>query len=243
MFAEYLGNEAYVLPANYAPKKSSFVPHIFTDAELKSLFQSADNLTIKGGRDPFLRKVAPVILRLLYTCGLRPIEARLLKRDNINFSTGEALIMGKGHRERSVVMSDDMLSLCKQYDACRLAKVGRGENFFVCSDGTEVDRRQLQSIFTRCWRLANPGVPAHLLPQARPYDLRHRYASTVLQKWLDEGRDLYAMLAYLRAYMGHNDLSATAYYIHILPEHLLKSPGVAWDKLDRLVPEVTVWED
>ena len=74
------------------------------------------------------------------------------------------------------------------------------------------------------------------------YFFRHRYASTVLQKWLSEGRDLYAMLPYLSAYMGHEDFSYTAYYIHLLPENLLNSAGVDWSVIDAVNPEVDVWK-
>ena len=39
------------------------------------------------------------------------------------------------------------------------------------------------------------------------------------------------MLPYLRAYMGHEKFEDTAYYIHILPDRLLKSPGVDWESI------------
>jgi len=45
------------------------------------------------------------------------------------------------------------------------------------------------------------------------------------------------MLPYLRAYMGHEELSETAYYIHILPENLVKSAGVDWAALNNLLPD------
>jgi integrase len=72
------------------------------------------------------------------------------------------------------------------------------------------------------------------------YDLRHRFASAVLNRWIDEKRDLYAMLPYLRAYMGHSDLSATEYYVHLLPENLVKSDGINWAALESVIPEVGV---
>lgn len=48
-----------------------------------------------------------------------------------------------------------------------------------------------------------------------------------------------AMLPYLRAYMGHDRLDETAYYIHILPENLVKSSAIDWDAFNRMFPEVT----
>jgi integrase len=89
--------------------------------------------------------------------------------------------------------------------------------------------------------MANPNMHTDDLPHVRVYNLRHRFASAVLNRWLDEGRDLYAMLPYLRAYMGHGTLSETAYYIHILPENLRKSPGIDWRVFDEMIPEVEEW--
>ena len=51
-----------------------------------------------------------------------------------------------------------------------------------------------------------------LLPSVRVYDLRHRFATAVLNRWLDEKKDLSSRLPYLQTYMGHKDLEATAYY-------------------------------
>jgi len=36
--------------------------------------------------------------------------------------------------------------------------------------------------------------------------------------------------------MGHNSLNETAYYIHILPENLSKTPAVNWDVFENMFP-------
>jgi len=242
VFARYLGGDSYVLPRSAIPKKQTFTPYILTDVELAALFKATEN--VKGIHDPFLRETASVLWRLLYTCGLRPREGRLIKYNDICFQSGEILVTkAKRSKERIVVMSDDMLDMCKSYRIRRLAVTGHNEYFFVNGKGSSLEAFQLFFLFRRCWEQANPDTPPHLLPNLRQYDLRHRYASAVLQKWLDEGRNLYAMLPYLRTYMGHERFTDTAYYIHILPENLLKSPGIDWDKLDSIVPEVGIWED
>jgi integrase len=242
LFAEYLGNGAYILPAHYASKKSTFNPHIFTNDELSALFSAIDRLKPDYGRDPFVCIVAPVLFRLIYTCGLRPGEARRLKHQNINFDTGEILITEtKAHRERIVVMSDDMLNMCREYNSKRNLISQNSEYFFVSSDGKILSTDVFSRLFNRCWSDAHPDIPAKELPHIRPYDLRHQFASDILHKWLDEGRDMYAMLPYLRTYMGHENFAATAYYIHLLPEKLFKSPGVEWETLDSLMPEVDIW--
>lgn len=250
LFGKYLcalGADAYVLPSGYVPFKSEFTPRILEDAELNALMQAADSLVdrpVNYLSDPNSAKVMPVLMRILYTCGLRPNEGRMMKRSDINFETGEVLIKKtKCRKERIIVMSDDMLALCKKYDEWRTAASVDSEFFFSRSDNTPFNASWLYNTVRTCWRLANPEIPRAELPPFRPYDLRHRFASAVLHKWINGSRDLYAMLPYLRAYMGHADIESTAYYIHILPESLLNSPGVDWDKLDTIVPEVSVWEN
>jgi len=240
--ALYMGNGSYIVPHKITPKDPKYVPHILTDDELSRLFVSADN--IKGRTDQSYKLMFPTLLRLMYTCGLRPNEARLIKRKNINFDTGEILIeKTKTNRERVIVMSDDMLEQCRKYDITRTISDPQSEYFFVRTGDAPISGKQLVEVFNRCWKQANPGVPANMLPRVRAYDLRHRFASTVLQKWLSEGRDFYAMLPYLRAYMGHKYFSSTAYYIHLLPEHLLNSPGVDWNAIDAVTLEVDIWRN
>lgn len=242
VFAKYLGNGAYILPMNTIPRKLGYTPYILTDDEMAAFFSTVE--TFDNRQDPFLRETVSVLWRLLYTCGLRPREGRLIKCSDICFRTGEILVSkAKRSKERIVVMSNEMLELCRLYDVRRSAVASDCEYFFVSGNGTALKADQLNRWVKCCWAQANPGVPPHLLPNLRQYDLRHRYASTVLQKWLDEGRNLYAMLPYLRAYMGHERFADTAYYLHILPENLLKSPGVDWERLDAIVPGVEVWQD
>ncbi|MBQ7922109.1 MAG: integrase, partial [Clostridia bacterium] len=100
-----------------------------------------------------------------------------------------------------------------------------------------------ENILKICYRNANPEISAERLPRVRVYDLRHRFASATLCRWLDEGKNLYNMLPYLRTYMGHKSLSQTAYYIHILPENLLKSCSIDWSKLDNIIPEDNIWDE
>ena len=243
LFGKYLvavGRDAYILPEGYVSHKSVPTPHIFTDSELAALFFASDSLPNRNVNDAV---IAPVLFRLIYTCGLRPNEGRELECANISLDSGEIFITKtKRKKERLVVMSGDMLTLCKKYDETRKSIDANGAFFFPSQDGKAYGEQKLDRLFKKCWAIANPHVPPDELPSVNTYNLRHRFASAVLNRWLDEGRDLYAMLPYLREYMGHRHMSETAYYIHILPENLLKSAGIDWAALESLVPEVSSWQ-
>jgi site-specific recombinase XerD len=178
-----------------------------------------------------------VLFRLIYTCGLRPNEGRELLTDKINFDTGEILITKtKRHKERIVVMSDDMRDYCEAFNNAR-TQAGSAAYFFTGQDGLLITCSRLNAVLNDCWHLANPRVDD--LPSIRVYDLRHRFASAALVRWINEGKDLHAMLPYLSAYMGHDTLTETAHYIHILPENLVKSSGINWAVFDDILPEVS----
>ena len=62
-------------------------------------------------------RIVSVIFRMIYCCGLRPVEARRLRREDVNLFDGTVNILeSKGHKDRIVVLSEDMRELCRNYD-------------------------------------------------------------------------------------------------------------------------------
>ena len=220
-FAKYLcaiGEEAYILPEKYAPLKSRAAAYLFTDIELAALFVSIDQLP-PTKKEPFLNEIAPVLFRLIYTCGLRPNEGRELLAENINLDTGEILITHtKRNKERFIVMSNDMLDFARKYDLRRKVFGCGNPYFFPSASGGAMTTETVYSTFNRAWSHAD--LAGKYPGKVRIYDLRHRFASACLNRWLDHGENLMAMLPFLHAYMGHSTLSETVYYIHILPENI-----------------------
>ncbi|NCB27763.1 MAG: integrase [Bacteroidia bacterium] len=245
-FALYLkgmGKEAYVIPTFLFREKSSFAPYIPTSHELSSFFEATDSMTPWVNCDKFAPYIAPVIFRLMYTSGLRPQEACELEDRDVNLLTGEIKIRkNKRKKERIIMVSDDMLRLLNEYVGDRAHIFVRTPFFFPRTDGSHYTSQQLGKLCDKCWAQANPDKSPSELPRLRPYDFRHTFASAVLQKWINEGKDLYVMLPFLRAYMGHEHFEDTAYYIHILPERLISSSGVNWDAIDSVMPEASVWD-
>lgn len=243
-FATYLnsiGKAAYVLPERFAAGRSIFVPYIFTDEEMSALFHEID--LYQYPKDPFRPVALSVYFRLTYTCGLRPNEGRNLKKQDVDLDTGEIRILNtKMQKSRIVVMSDDMLSLTRKYMTLRNMMRPESEYLFPSPDGTAYAADLLQRRFKRSFALANPHIPQEFLPPVRVYDLRHRFATAVLNRWIDEKQEVNSRLPYLRTYMGHRDIAATAYYIHLLPEQLVKSAGIDWESMGQIFPRAELWE-
>lgn len=236
VFLKYLsacGLECYVLPPNFMPKVVRYTPYIFNDDELLSLFHTFSS-TAACCKFPMRHRIIAVVYRLIYFCGLRPNEGRELHRSDVDLENGVLFIRkNKAHKERYVPMSEDVTAMCTEY-ADQLDKVyPRSEYFFPTPDDEPYDHHWLTRTFRNCWRKTRGDAP-----RVRPYDMRHRFATAALMKWINEGIEIYVKFPYLREYMGHENLSDTLYYVHLLPENLVRSAAIDWDRFNSLIPEV-----
>lgn len=230
-----MGYAGYIVPTDIFPAIHRETPYIFTDRELIRLFAESD-------REPYCKVspcrhlIIPVIYRLIYFCGLRPNEGRELKRSDFCHEDRTLFIRkNKSHRERLIPVSDDVAGMCRDYMNKSMQVYPDTEYMFPSPTGEPYQKRWLADTFRRLWDASNPEK-RHV--KVRVYLLRHRYATAVYAKWLDEGADLNARLPYLSAYMGHAGFEDTAYYIHLLPERLLPSARIDWGRLDAMIPEV-----
>lgn len=162
--------------------------------------------------------ILSVIFRMIYCCGLRPIEARRLRRKDVNLFNGTVNILeSKGHKDRIVVLSEDMLELCRNYGQC-VETIYPDRKYFFPSPSVRGDGMYSMEWIIPTFRrfLQAAGISGYGEIQPRLYDLRHTFATHRLHQWVKEGKDVNACLAYLSEYMGHSNLESTAYYIHLL---------------------------
>lgn len=239
-YMQSMGADAYVIPDKVSPKSPRPAPYLFTEAELAGLFAAVDGM--EWPNDPALELTLPVLLRLTYTCGLRPSEGRTAKLGDVCLSTGEVMLRDtKNHGERTVVISGSMAECLSRYLDTRRLWFDGSPWLFPASDDKPIGAGRLSSCFKRCWETACSASGAET-PRARVYDLRHRFASACLIRWIDEGRDVNAMLPVLQSYLGHKCLASTAYYVHILPESVSRSAGIDWQAMQDIIPEAAPWE-
>ena len=91
--------------------RDDYVPYIFSDDELEYIFKSADNVILSDKKsDPYLAIEFPVILRLLYSCGLRIGETVRINLADTDLENGILrLINTKGDKQRLVPMSSGIV--------------------------------------------------------------------------------------------------------------------------------------
>jgi integrase/recombinase XerD len=231
-----LGIEAYVIPTGIPGKQIHYVPHIFTEQELKAFFTEIDRCTANP-YSPARPLVIPVLFRVLYCCGLRSSEVRLLSIEDVDLETGRLMIrQSKGHKDRNVMMSEGVLDLCQVYHS----KVNRifpdRLAFFPNPWGKYYNKSMIDYWFNLFWK--RTGITNGQGNPPRVHDFRHSFAVKRLNLWVQEGKNLNACLPYLCMYLGHANLTGTDYYLHFVPEFFPVFKQKTWEKCANLIPEV-----
>lgn len=232
------GWDAYILPTDYAGfQRKEYIPHIYTKNELTDIFRAADQMPYSK-RYPTRHLVISVVLRVIYCCGLRPAEPLKLKNCDVDLNMGQLLIRGsKGHKDRAVMLADDLLMLCRKYHEKMLYIFPDSEYFFPNQTGGQYSMRFFDETFLRIKKAA--GIQRTNERNARIYDLRHTFVTDRIYAWMIDGKDLHALLPYLSAYLGHSSYAQTAYYFHLVPEYFTQN-GLNIDSYSGAIPEVAL---
>ena len=178
------------------PKRGKLLPKLLTTEEIELLISSA------GDTRNSVRLRA--MIELLYASGLRVSELCELPMTAI---LGDRLLIhGKGAKERIVPMHDAAIAALNKWIEMR----GDSESKYVFptnSSSGHITRDGFFKILKKCAVLS--GIePARVTPHV----LRHSFASHLLS----HGANLRA----IQMMLGHEDISTTQIYTHVLPEKL-----------------------
>ena len=118
-FGKYLVRcsfDAYVLPYGMSSVvKYGFVPHVFSSNDVARVISAADSLPYHAN-SPKRHIVIPMMLRLIYGCGLRLSEAINLNIENVDINTGVIFVRAtKFNKDRYVPMAFSLLGKCRIY--------------------------------------------------------------------------------------------------------------------------------
>lgn len=213
-YLESIGSKVYILPKGYYPTEPQYMPYIYTTDELAKFFAETDKCRYSC-ECPYRHHIMPVIFRMIYMCGLRASEARLLKVDDVDLENGILTINhSKKDNSRLVVMSDALTERCRGYSKSVHPHPGPEDFYFPALEGKPMTLGNLYKNFRRfLWRARISHRGKGKGP--RVHDLRHTYAVHCLKKWSEQGKDLTTYLPILKTYMGHDSFNDTAYYLRM----------------------------
>jgi integrase/recombinase XerC len=163
--------------------------------------------------DPALDARDHCITELLYGCGLRmgelvglDVAASGSARGWIDAQAGEAHVLGKGSKRRSVPVGRAALAALARWLELRSAWAGEDPALFIGARGQRLSPHHIRVRLKRRSMLAGLVTPVH------PHMLRHSFASHVLQSSGD--------LRAVQELLGHASISTTQVYTRLDFQHL-----------------------
>jgi tyrosine recombinase XerC len=190
--------------SSLSPKLDKKLPVFLTQPEIELLIQAPDVTQPGGQRDQ-------AILELLYASGLRVSELWQLNLESINLDSREIRVIGKGSKERIVLMGIPAAGALRDYIACgrpRLLGQRAGNALFLNKNGRRLSVRSIQNI------IRHYSKSSGLKKSVHPHVLRHTFATHML----DGGADLRVV----QELLGHADLSSTQIYTHVTKQQARK---------------------
>ncbi|MBS7234230.1 tyrosine-type recombinase/integrase [Flavobacterium psychroterrae] len=219
-FSSYLcdfGVQSYI-PKLLPHPKSTFIPYIYSPQEIDTIFRACDELRLKVANMNSCLFCFPVLIRLLYSTGVRISEALALGKDDINLIENYLLVKdSKNRKQRIIPISTSLASVCKEY-VCYRDQIPLNQtkikNFFVNTNGNSPSSGAILARFKEC--LAKAGIPYIGGGQGpRIHDMRHTFAVTSLANMAEAGIDLYASMPILSNYLGHQSFDSTNQYVRL----------------------------
>jgi integrase/recombinase XerD len=237
--AEYMnriGCLAYTFPRGIVTiDRYAFQPYIFSDEEIRRMLIVCDNYP-PSAASPYRHKNIPLIIRVLYGCGLRVSEVVGLKKDDIDLTDGTLFIQHtKFNKQRLIPMADSLVQRCREYYVDVVMATPDNEFFFPSPYGGRLGTKIVYDWFRNI--LWKAGI-SHTGKGPRLHDLRHVYAVTCLKNWVRKGRDLTNCLAYLSVYLGHEDIRGSQRYLRLTSELYPDIVRTIESNCDWMIPEV-----
>lgn len=217
----------------------TYIPHAFTDEELTAFFNECDK-EVMAAKDQIVavrRLAISVFFRLIFSTGMRTVETRLLKADNVDLANGVIDIKkSKGVDQHYVALHESTLKMLKSYDQVLQAVFPGRLYFFAYTVEKPFYREWVPHVFRQIWDKVNNE-------HAIPYDLRHNYAIRNINSWTDEVFGFSDRFLYLSKSMGHKQLESTKYYYSLIPAFADTLSSHSQPGFDDIVPEVTAYEE
>lgn len=187
----------------HTPKLRRSLPRFLSEEQVEALLQAPDAKTVLGCRDI-------CILEFLYSTGCRVSELVGLDLEDLNLPAGCARVLGKGRRERVVILGERALIALERYLSNGRPKLVQGQSsqwaLFLNRFGGRLTDRSVRRL------LDKHADTAALDLNVSPHTLRHTFATHLLE----HGADLRSV----QELLGHANLSTTQVYTHVTKRRL-----------------------
>lgn len=223
LFYNFLYKEGYInlnfVAKIEAPKTSNKIPTTLSVKEFNSIIESIDIKKIGGKRNK-------AIFEIIFSTGLRVSEVINLKMKDIDFKEHTIKILGKGNKERIVMLNEFVAQLLSDYiinERSYFLKAKNTDIVFLNKKGTSISRTYILR------KLKEYAKMAGILKVVSPHTLRHSFATIMLENKAD--------LRTLQTILGHEQINTTQIYTHVSKSKLRENYEEYYETLLEEDPE------
>jgi integrase len=239
-FLEYLrfcGYPVYV-PEGLPKYTDNYIAYLFSDLEFETILRAADNLEAVASKPSsrYYRCTFPMVLRMLYGCGLRLGETLSMKVGDVNFDSGVLLMKKtKNNKQRIVPMDASLTGMLRRYCAA-MGIIGNPSAWLFPTHNPKLHLNQAAAgklfkeilVDTKIYVAPKPRTRGQCL-----HCLRHLFTVKSFAQAERDGRPVNDSVPYLSVYLGHFDMDGTERYLKfsgdMFPEYTEMFEGYAND--------------
>jgi integrase/recombinase XerC len=167
---------------------------IYLTSEEFNEFVEAIPLYTGFGRQRLSQFCFRALVETLAATGMRISEALSLNTGSVDLSKGEAVVIGKGNKQRTVFFTQRALTWINRYLALRKDS---NEPLFTGTNGRRLEIANVQAMFRR----TNAPLFKRVGKRVTPHILRHTAATNLLQRGCPVG--------HIKEILGHQNLETT----------------------------------
>jgi len=221
-----------------------YIPYIFSKIELKNIFHITDNLK-KGSKvqkNTLIHVEQPMILRLMYGCGLRIGETLSLKMKDVNLANGVLTLKHtKKNKQRVVPMHHSLTEILEHY-CMAMGIMGCPESYLFPTKNIlePVTPKNAKHKFNDILNQAEIFLPGRKKSQRGPclHCLRHVFAFKAFENAEKNGHRIDDIVPYLSIYLGHDSLRETDKYLKFSSELFPNAMELFGQYTAQIFPEV-----
>jgi site-specific recombinase XerD len=190
-------------------------PQALTIKQVKTLFKHIGTNSCLGIRDY-------CVYGFMYALGLRVGEVHNMKLQDVDLKEKKVTVTGKGKRERTLQLTDEMIGVITEWLAVRKIFLNSDtiDNLFISKKGNPLAIRTMEDNFKKIIEASKINVSFNVTP----HTLRHSFASHLNDEDVD--------ILVLQKILGHTTPRSTEIYIHPsekkVREALEKLPSVIY---------------
>ena len=219
-----------------------YVPYIFNEEEFSHIIFAADNFMVNSRLVPSSYQF-PILLRILYGCGLRLREALTLEWNNIDLKSGVMdIIEAKNNVQRRIPLSCSLQTLMIQYKDMIVSYGESGRYVFESKYnlGKPYCNNTFEVWFSKILKSADIKYKRKAVHERGPcpHCLRHLFTIHSFLKLETEGKTFEEAVPFISAYLGHHSLMETEKYLRADYSMYTKSHQRISEHISDVFPEV-----